>query len=367
MARLSLCAWVVLTLLTSCAPRPPVQPYTMPVGPILGEFTVFERWHDGFIESQRHGGMITIERIEGDDAGYRVSCEPDLIFLVDPRYPNLTLTRDPLQANQIAVPQITFRDAGSGRPPVPYQVPVPIHKQSVVVIGYSFHELFLVRGVGPAYWADVPTNLPPGVERIEDWDGNKWAYQRRFKFKGSRSERLTGELTYDGKPIEHAEPGTILFTPLGKFIYFGPTDLGYTNGWLNTLQHNIRLFKDDGSLTVVGFERRASLRGEVLPTPSGIMSQEQLNVILADVKKGMTREEVRAAVDEHFKDSGLVTVHADMDLPDGGAIVETYNLYNENGSGAFILRYQPNVPRGPPDPDKDWTPHVSTITPLAYE
>lgn len=253
MTRPCLYALILLVALAGCRADPPPKPFAMPVKPLLGTFTVFERLDTGYIESRRYGGMITIEKIEGDDAGYRVSSETDVVFRFDPKTGRLTpelIDNDPSTPPFSSIVEIKAGNAGASRPPAPYYAPVPIHPQGVVLLTQSSQQLYLVRGAGPAYWADVPTNLPQGVERIEGWDGNRWLYARKVSNPGSRSERVIGELTLDGKPIDFAPNGAILFTPLGKLMYFGKPDRqAWQSGWLMVSNGSHPLFDHDGSLT----------------------------------------------------------------------------------------------------------------------
>ena len=234
MAKLHLCTWLLLVMLSGCEAVQPPKPVAMPVEPMLGEFTVFEQLHDGFIQSQRHGGGIKIEPIEGDAEGCRVSAEPAIIFRFDPR--SGTLTPDPTQVSSSSIIEIAVGQAGSANPPSLSYVPVPVYPMDCVIISYLFQQLFLVRGQGPEYWAIVPTNLPPGVERIEDWADNHWSYKYEVKRKGSRSELEIGELTLKGEPV-HGKPGQIIFTPIGKFRSNGDLPRQYgSQGWFEVMQ-----------------------------------------------------------------------------------------------------------------------------------
>lgn len=367
MAKLYLCAWVVFGVLVGCSTDPLAVTDRMPIEPLLGAFTVFERFEGGFIESQRYGGRITIELRNGVDVGYRVSGETRVVFRFDPKTGVMLPEVDGLVSSTIR--EIAWRQVGISRPPVPEHYRGPIRRQSVVVLSQSFQQLFLVRDGGPAYWADVPWTLPHGVAKFEDWEGNKWGYKRSVSHAGSRSERVVGALTLGGKPVENARRGDILFTPIGKFMYYGKPDRKrYASGWLNRGTYSVPIFEADGSLTRAGEGDRSSLKGEDRTSPSGLMSSKHLQSIIADVKLGMTSQDLRAAVEKHFETEGRVLVHRDHDLPDGGALVETYNLFNANGSGGFTVHYQPNIQRGPPNPALgDQTPRVSEIIRLVHE
>lgn len=267
MNRIGLYAGLLVVLLSGCASDPKPRPVTMPIEPLLGEFTVFKPFDTGYLESHSYGGTITIRKSK-DGPGYRVSGDPDVAFLFDAKYGTLTpdlLDNDPQTAPYSVIKSIAWGSAGMSRPPSPYFAPVPIHAQAVVVAAQSFQVHYLVRGVGPAYWADVPVNFPKGVERVEDWDGNKWAYKRVVTSRGSRSERVRGELNWGGKPFEsRARPGDILFTPIGKFMYLGEPDrLAYSSGWLDSTTYDHALFNDDGSLTPQGEMLRRALRESV--------------------------------------------------------------------------------------------------------
>lgn len=109
----------------------------------------------------------------------------------------------------------------------------------------------LLRGVGPATFGT--TGSKTGEDRSSDW-----SHQIQERKEGGGWTESIGKLTHKGQPIAAAMPGSLIITPIGKFMFIGGA--GHrSDGWFN--EHKGEpLFDTDGSLTEAGREARIYLK-----------------------------------------------------------------------------------------------------------
>jgi hypothetical protein len=83
---------------------------------------------------------------------------------------------------------------------------------------------------------DPKVALAEKVEAVDTsksgtYTSGKWVYEYSISAKGSRSERRSGTLTHDGKPISDARELDRIQTPWGMMQYFGEKGM-WNSGWL---------------------------------------------------------------------------------------------------------------------------------------
>lgn len=322
MARFCLCAWVVFGVLLGCCARAPVEPAGMLVDPLLGEFTVFERLANGFIESRDDGGRITIEK-RGED-----------YILIDAHGHEERFTREPATGRLVPAP-----GSDSAVRWIEQGVVGNDQSQSAVLLMQSFQVLYLVRGVGPAAWWDERAWRQEHQTSKEFWD-----YSRQITHRGTRSERIGGNLKLLGEPIE-ARAGDILFTPIGKFMYFGQFDEStWTSGWLDitsTMRGGVNIFNEDGSLTLAGAEYRAAVKRPTYKKSYDPMSEVQLEKIVSQIKPGMTENEVDTALRKYLSDRGAILANGSRPVYEGvRGRIQKIEFWHETGMGRLIIRYK---------------------------
>ena len=219
--------------------HPPDRP-----DPFVGEYTSL-----AFVQPNAE---YMIERNDGPDAvviakvqdHYLINIEPGLKFYPDQYGTSLT----PAQGESGVTVRWISRIA-------------PI--DGVYIRDNTFTPGFtLSRGIGPAR---ITTTHP---ETGEDRTAN-WSYHRHEIDATFNDPAVRGEVTYKGKPFGHGgdgpRPGTILITPIGKYMYFGRDDA--TNGgprrnagWLRVMGNGEALFNGDGTLTESGRYQRKWLK-----------------------------------------------------------------------------------------------------------
>ena len=79
--------------------------------------------------------------------------------------------------------------------------------------------------------------------KAEEYTHKGWKYVYEVQQKGTRSEKRVGRLSLNGKEIK-GKVGELGQEPLGIFIYFG--EVGYNQGWLNTMTYDKAVFAEGG-------------------------------------------------------------------------------------------------------------------------
>jgi hypothetical protein len=130
--------------------------------------------------------------------------------------------------------------------------------------------------------ATVDTNVSGAYE------SGKWKYDYTIGAKGSRSERRSGALTFDGKPIAGAAASDRIKTPWGVMQYFGDpvADRGWNSGWLLKQTYDQPLDEK---------------KGRMLPAP--------------DAAATLTAERKKALVDDVENFSVTLRYHGPEDKP----------------------------------------------------
>jgi len=91
----------------------------------------------------------------------------------------------------------------------------------------------------PYHAASFPTK--PG-----EYIHKQWKYIYIIENEGTRSEKRIGKLYLEGKEVK-GDQGELLQEHLGIFVYFG--EIGFNQGWLNTLTYNQPVFDKNGEIT----------------------------------------------------------------------------------------------------------------------
>ena len=213
--------------------------------PFVGEYTAFH-WvladAKYLLERNDYEQAIMIAKV-GDH--YRINIEPGLDF-----YPDQDGTTLSAKGGKfgITVRWISLLANDEG-----------IHiRDNTFTPGFTFW-----RDTGPARFgmADPRTG--------EDCTAN-WSYERRRIDATFNGPAVLGVITCKGKPFEDPHgrsirPGTLLVTPIGKFMYFGkPAEdedrIKRNAGWLSVMGNGEVLFNDDGTLTEAGRYQRKWLK-----------------------------------------------------------------------------------------------------------
>jgi hypothetical protein len=158
---------------------------------------------------------------------------------------------------------------------------------------FPFLSLFVLGGI-PLHGEDVngPVTHPTkvGTYRSEDW-----SYTYTVGQQGTRSESRTGILVYRDKELV-GEPGNILTTPLGRFVYFiDPHKIGGPGcfGWIMTMTYNKPIWDKDGKLNPDFAQNQTGLVKELKEMKPENISTRPVNEKI--VLKGYSPEPAPAA------------------------------------------------------------------------
>jgi len=283
---------LLLLVFTACTSAPThaqdADPQPGDADPWVGEYTAFAQWAGAYLSESRWWEPDTITQ---DGVGYRFSREPEVLLIE--------------QAGTLA-PQGQsdwLREIRSGGRLGP----------GSLTLGATFQILYLHQGVGPS-----AEYLFPDDNRGDE----RWAYSVSVRDEHTAHESLYGELTlhiagHDAPdPIGEQFPlGSIIITPVGKYMFFGDPDDAPaswprpTTGWHNTLRGERANFNDDGSLTELGRACRETLLAEqralfdiyqARRTLENMVTREQVEHFVAAVEPGMWERAVYNLVDSHF-------------------------------------------------------------------
>jgi hypothetical protein len=84
------------------------------------------------------------------------------------------------------------------------------------------------------------------IDKPGTYTSGPWTYQLDIHAPGSESETRIGRLSRNGREI-HAPVGSVIDTPLGRFMYFSRTP-HWNQGWLNAQTYNTPVFDKQGRL-----------------------------------------------------------------------------------------------------------------------